>query len=227
MYRINPLQRNVLITTDEVIFHAPTKHTLDPRTIQNAIIIAEERFIRPALGNAMYDELRSIKNLLVTNDNLAATQAAFGTSTTLKSGNLVNAAEYLTGYNSTLWYDILWKLCAEAVMLTAFPEAYIQFGSAGVAHTVAPASPMGGSGEVGPDLRSVKWMMDKKLMDRIDPLVQALEFYICSYKIQFPKYTKDCPCDDSNSKSRKTNFILGLYDNDENCNCDPLTGWPS
>jgi hypothetical protein len=55
--------RNVLITTDEVIFHAPTKQTLDPRTIQNSIIIAEERFIVPAIDYPLYYELASTKNV--------------------------------------------------------------------------------------------------------------------------------------------------------------------
>lgn len=229
MYRLNPLMRNVLITTDEVIFHAPTKHTLDPRTIQNAIIIAEERFIRPALGDAMYDELRNIKNLKVTAGNLAATQIVYNTTATtahtLKAGEIVNAAEYLTGFNSTLWYELLWKLTAECVMLSAFPEAYVQFGSEGVIHTVAPASPMGSGGTVAPDLRTVKWTMDKKVMDRIDPLVEALHSFICTNKTEFPKYTKVCPCDtEVNSKSRKTDFILGLYDEPDNCGCNNAWG---
>jgi hypothetical protein len=160
----------------------------------------------------------------ITAENQAATQALIGNSYTLKVGDIVNAAEYLAGYNSTLWYELLWKLTAECVMLTAFPEAYVQFGSEGVVHTVAPAGPMGGGGTVAPELRTVKWTMDKKLMDRIDPLIEALHSYICTNKGRFPKYTKSCPCDaEVNSKSRKTDLVLGLYDEPDKCGCD--TNW--
>lgn len=47
MYSINRLNRPVLITPDEVLFHAATDHSVDARQILQNIIIAEERIIRP------------------------------------------------------------------------------------------------------------------------------------------------------------------------------------
>lgn len=223
MYNLNPLMRDVLITAEEVIFHAPTKHTLDPRTIEQSIIIAEERFIRPELDFAMYTALAMEKNKLVTNENKGDLQTYFQ-GYTLKIGDVVNAYEFLSAYNLDLWKQHLWKLLAECVMVIAFPEAYIQFGSAGISHTVAPASPMGGSGDVSPDLRSVKWMMDKKLMDRIDPLIQSMKDYLCRARtvapLSFPLYTKECPCDNVTKQTKRNDIVLGLYDDEPNfCGC--------
>lgn len=224
MYQLNPLMRNVLITTNEVIFHAPTKHTMDPRIIQQAIIIAEERFIVPALGFTFYTALVNEKNVEIIDDTVKDAMQLLmpvPANPVLQLGDVVNAMEFMTTDNRALWKQVLWKLCAECVMLIAYPEAYIQFGAEGLHHSVAPASPMGGGQIVGPDLRSVKWMMDKKHTDRIDPLLESLQSYICFYKSKYPSYT-DCPCENSDSEfqGKKTNIILGLYDDvDDRC-CD-------
>src|SRR5947207_928971 len=100
MYRLNPLKRNVLITTDEVIFHAPTKQTLDPRTIEQHIIVAEERFIRPALGYDFYQALVVAKNTLVTSSNKSTLETTINDSleegqkqVELTEGQVVNAYE--------------------------------------------------------------------------------------------------------------------------------------
>jgi hypothetical protein len=218
MYNLNPLMRNVLITSNEVIFHAPTKHTLDPRTIEQSIIIAEERFIRPELGFALYDALCAEKNKIVTADNLADLQAHFS-KYRLQEGNVVNALEFLSVNNLALWKQHLWKLIAECVMIIATPEAYIQFASEGIVHTVAPMSPMGGSGTVSPELQSVKWIMDQKQY-RIDPLNQSMHNYICVTKSYFPLYTRDCPCDNESKQSKRSDVILGIYDDEpESCRC--------
>jgi len=224
MYRINPLMRNVLITTDEVIFHAPTKQTLDPRTIQNSIIIAEERFVIPALGYPMYYELVKLKNVVVVDSNKASLQAKFS-NITLLPGMIVNAFELLTPDYQNLWLQQLWKLTAECVLLLAMPDAFVQFGSEGVIHAVPQSGPMSTAGVVTPELKSVKWVMDKKIMDRIDPLVNALHNFICWSKTQtpgiYPAYARECPCNDDNTKqSRKSDFVLGLYDDEEEgCGC--------
>jgi len=230
MYRINPLMRKVLITTDEVIFHAPTQHTLDPRTIQNAIIIAEERFIRPALCYDLYESLIAAKNTEVTDANKASLQASVTASlpqgaqpVTLKTGDLVNSREMLSGPFKTLWIQYLWKLTAECVMLTAAPEAYIQFASSGLVHTNPTASVMNSNtGLTTPELGSVKWLIDKKMMDRIDPLMEAMHMFICKNKTEYPGYCKACDCDSNGvAYKRKTDFITGIYDDDDNsCGCD-------
>jgi hypothetical protein len=216
MYQLNDLMRNVLITPAEVIFHAPTKHTLDPRTIQQSIIIAEERFIRPEL-DGLYDAMCDEKNKEITSLNIATYQPFF-TSYTLKVGDVINAFEFLSTDNLKLWKQHLWKLIAECVMIIAYPEAYVQFGTQGVMHTVAPMSPMGGAGDVGPDLRTVKWMMDQKQY-RIDPLLQSMHGYICKYNALYPAYTRYCPCEDKNN-TKRSDIVLGIYDDkEEDCRC--------
>ena len=223
MYRINPLYRNVLITTDEVIFHAPTKHTLDPRTIQQSIIIAEERFIRPALCNAFYEDLIAKKNLEITDANKEAQQLLYNNSKqpgaeayNLKSDDVLNAMEYLSAE-----YKTLWKLTAECVMMVSTPEAFVQFSSEGVIHNNPIAGPMTSATITTPELKSVRWIMDKKLMDRIDPLIEAMHVWLCANKNNYPLYCKECECDANGvAYKRKSDIILSLYDDEpQNCNC--------
>ena len=226
MYRINRLMRNVLITTDEVIFHAPTKHTLDPRTVEQSIIIAEERLVRPALSDDLYYSLIDQKNREVNADNKASLEQLINTSlpagsepVSLEVGDIVNAMEFLSADNLKLWKQHLWKLTAECVMLGSTPESFVQFGSEGVIHTVPAASPMNTTGIVSPELRSVKWLMDKKLMDRIDPLTEAMHAWICRNKASYPLYKRDCGCDAKGvAYKRKSDIVLGLYDDIDNTN---------
>jgi len=234
MYRVNPLMRNVLITTDEVIFHAPTAHTFDPRMIEHSIIIAEERFIRPAMGFDFYEALKTEKNLLITDGNKAAQQtlleASMGTQPegvdfpTLVADDIVNAFEYLSTANKLLWKEVLWKFTAEAVLLVAYPESFIQVESSGLVHNQPASGPMNTSGVVTPELRSVKWAMDQKLMSRIEPLRESLHLWLCKKQAEdadaYPDYEKDCACnEDGVAYKRKSDFILGIYDDEDDPNC--------
>lgn len=218
MYKVNNLKRPVLISTDEVVFHAPTKHTLDPRTVEQSIIIAEERFAVQVLGYELYLTLCSEKNRTV--DTLNISDLTSKTSAMLEIGDLVNASEFLSVKNKALWDHILWKFMAECVMLTAAPEGFVQFGSEGVFHQQATSSPMGGGGVVTPELRSMKWAMDKKMFDRIDPLKTAVHNFICRHKSDYPLYDKPCDCDASgNPYKRRTDVAVGVYDDDEPSKC--------
>lgn len=232
MYRLNELKRNVLITPDEVIFHAPTAHTLDPRQIENSIIVAEEWAVRPMLGYDYYEALTASKNLVITSGNLAAQQALFNasqatgaTAHTLVEGEVVNAYEYLSTDNKKLWTEHLWKFIAEAVLMVAFPEGFVQFQSAGVVHNQPASGPMNSADIVTPDLRSVKWAMDKKMMMRLDPLREAMHLWLCKQKkadsTKYTLYEKPCDCNaDGIAYKRKTDFIFGIYDDDDtNTNC--------
>jgi hypothetical protein len=232
MYNYNPLMRNVLITTNEVIFHAPTKQTLDPRTIQNSIIIAEERFIRPALCHDFYEALLAEKNKEVTTENKESLQTQINESlpegsepVVLTVGSIVNAWEYLSSDNQVLWKQHLWKLTAECVMLLAVPEAFVQFSSEGVIHAAPVASPLNTTGVSTPELKSVRWAMDKKMMDRIDPLLEAMHTWLChtrkSEPAKYPFYCKECACDHNGvAYKRKSDIVLGLYDDEDyNCGC--------
>jgi hypothetical protein len=228
MHKINNLQRPVLITTDEVIFHAHKGHTLDPEMISNAIIIAEERFGRQALGYDFYEHLVNQKNTVVTADNLADLQTKVNadkypgaSDVTLQAGMIVNAAEFLNTANQNLWKQLLWKFIAECVMLVALPEGFVQFTSEGAVHKQAQGGAMTPAGtSVTPGLGSMKWAMDKKLMDRIDRLQEALHVWLCKNYADYPLYRKPCDCSaDGTPYKRKTNLVMGIYDEDENCGC--------
>jgi hypothetical protein len=226
MYNVNLLKQNVLITPAEVIHHAPVDHTFDPRIIMNSIIIAEERFIRPALGNGLYDLMASEKNVLVDSTNIADLQTHFD-DVTLQEGDLVNAYEFLTVENLKLWKGgNLWKLCAEAVIMLVIPDQYIHTTTSGVVHKAPPASVMSAAQVVAPDLAGVKWLMDKKTMDRIDPLTEAVKNFICRYPTDYPLYTW-CPCKDDCASDQgtgggKSGWVTGIYDEQDKRCCD---GW--
>jgi hypothetical protein len=230
MYNINPLGQNVLITPAEVIYHAPIDHNFDPRTVQNSIIIAEERWIRTTLGHDLYQEMATEKNVIVDDTNRADLQTHFN-DVTLVNGMIVNAYEFLGADNLQLWKKgNLWKLIAECVMVLVIPDGFVKTTTQGVVHPNPPASVMSQSGAVTPDLRSIKWVMDKKMQDRIDPLSQAVKDYICRNKTVYPLYTY-CPCEDDcadqnglkgGTGSKKSQWATGIYDQPQNDCCD---GW--
>lgn len=223
MYRINHLQRNVLITVDEVIFHAPTKHTLDHRIVQQSIIIAEESHVRPAIGNALYYHLLEQKNKVVTAENKEELQQDIlsdtGQTAVLKEGTIMNAAEFLSESDLELWRQHLWKLTAECVAFISAPEAFIQLGSEGVVHNVPSGGAMNSGSLETPALGSMKWLMDKKLQNRIDPLISAMHEWICFKKKNYPLYSVPCQCDEQDTaRGKRSGFVLGVYDEDDkNC----------
>jgi hypothetical protein len=228
-YNANLLMRNVLITPTEVLFHAPTKQTFDPRTIQQAIIIAEEMYIRPALGNAMYNEIATQKNKQVTEANAGDLQQNMPNGVYLNLNYIVNSYLFLNANYQLLWLNILWKLVAECVGLIAFPEGWVQFGADGVTHSVPTASPLSGGGVTSPDLASIKFMLDKKQMLRIDPLLNALKNYLCHNSSLYPLYTGCTPAMDTTNvdsnapnysqdeqlQPKRSNFVLGIYEDED------------
>lgn len=231
MYRINPLQRDVLITADEVVFHAPTKHTLDERAITQAIIIAEESYVREALGSKLYFDIIAQKNQEVTTDNLNDLQMKVnaspqGVSATLVIGQTINALEFLPDNYQKLWKQYLWKLTAECVMQIALPDAFVQFASEGAVLSAPPANPLNAGTVVSPSLSAMKWVMDKKMMNRIDPMREAMHAWLCANKGFYPLYDKHCDCNSEGIPyKRKSQFVLGIYDDDDcdrrkKCFCD-------
>lgn len=233
MYRLNTLQKKVLITPDEVIFHAVNEDAVSPKAIRNAIIVAEERFIRPALCYDLYEAIVAAKNIVITEENKAAYQAKFDSSRppgaqayTLKAGDLVNNMDELPTPFKTLWAEHLWKLTAECVMMMQVPDSFVQTTTEGMVYKNPPAGPMNTGGVVTPELRSVKWLMDKKLMDRIDPLLEAMHVWLCKQKAAnagaWGLYCKACDCDANGvAYKRKSDLVIGLYDDDETgCGCN-------
>lgn len=234
MYRPQELLRFTLITPDEVIFHSPMDHEIDKRILLQAIIIAEERFVRPALGDALYEEILNAKNTIVTDLNKADLQTDINaslpddhTNVVLSDGDMVNAMEFLSADDLALWLQYLWKLTAECVTFMAYPDSFIRLTSQGVIHNQAQSSPLSSGGVVTPALASMKWAMDKRIQDRIDPLVQVMQAYICRIKkadnTKFVNYTLPCACDpcsnepgdDNIAYKSKSGIVLGLYDDED------------
>lgn len=215
MYTVNNLKKNVLITPQETLFHAPTSQVVDYRLIEPSIIIAEERFIRDEIGTDFYDSLIVAKNRVVDSSNIADLQEKVGAEITIHEGDIVNSYLFLSAADQALWISYLWKLTAECVLLTSFPEGFVQFSSEGTFHKVPPAGLMVTSGLVTPLLSSTKWMTDKKMMARISPLVIALHNYICKYKTNYPLYGKECDTCKTTEKRIWTGIATSIYDEED------------
>ena len=230
MYRLNPLHRNVLIVTDEVVAKAPVEADIDVRNLQNAIEVAEERFIRPILGEKMYEDFIAMKNQVVTSGNKASLQASVnetntGTAIVLKEGQIINAIELVTNaWYKKLWDRVLWKICAECVAYVAIPTNAVRSTALGEINN-NPVGPMGASGPASVSLAQVKFKMEKILMDRIDPLINSMRSWLCENKQQTDLLLWDssgCSSCEPTHK-RQTGFVYGIYDDidfPKNCNCD-------
>lgn len=228
MYRVNRFKRPVLITTDEVVFHAPTKQKIEPRLIESSIIVAEERFIRPELGWDLYEDICNLKNkLLVTDADVAdAVTKIPNADPVIVKGDMINALELFdaAGTKGTrykdMWYKHLWKIVAEAVLVCALPEGFVQFGAEGSFHNSPPAGLMVTSGQVTPLASSMKWAVDKKVQDRLSPLLDSMHAYICNYKTDYGNlYTRPCPDCNKPQGVKNSGIALDIYDDEDDERC--------
>lgn len=225
MIGLNPLRTKVLITTDEVQFHAPTDHQMDPRMTLQSIIIAERRFIKPMIGAVVYDALIAAKNILVTTANMAGLQTDINVGRTgreiitLKAGDYVNSDTYLSVAQLALWQNYLHKITAECVYFTGLPVVRSRMTSQGVMQN-DPNTINNNGTSATIDLKDLKHLMDRSLQDRISPLIEDMHQYMCTSG--YVGYDKDCGCDSNGvpqSRVKKTDIILGMYDDDEQCGC--------
>jgi hypothetical protein len=235
MYRINRLNRNVLIIPDEVLFHIASDHDIDERQILQNIIVAEERFIANTLGDKLYEDFISKKNVVVTATNQNDLLTKINTSLTdnlvnnidttdIPIGTIINAIELVDNVDYVaLWNRFLWKLTAECVDMMLIVPSWLRHTSAG--QQLNNPKVIGGNngGAASGDMKDVKFKMDIAIQDRIDPLIERMRLWICERKTKFPLYTKDCGTNDCSGSSdgnvpdgisylRKTDIILGLYD---------------
>lgn len=225
MIGVNPLRTEVLITTDEVIFHAPTDQTCDPRIILSCIIIAERRFVKPVLGSTAYEALIIKKNTLVTSANKSSLQTDVNTGRpadreqiTLNEGDYVNSDTYLTTAQLALWQKHLHKITAECVWFVALPVNRARFNSAGVMKN-NPETITDNRSSVTVDLPDLKHLLDKGLNERITVLIKDMHDYLC--EVNFTGYEKDCGCGSDSTEYKKYSGVLfGLYDDDK-----PKRGW--
>jgi hypothetical protein len=220
MIGVNILRTKVLITTDEVIFHAPTDHEADARLIMNNIIIAERRFVKPIIGPIAYNSLIDNKNLLVTSSNKDTLQTIVNDGRTgreeiiLKPGDYVNSDTYLNEMQQDLWVNYLHKIVAECVWFVALPVNRARFTAKGVIKNY-PETIAQTQESVTIDLKDLKHLLDKGLQERITPLIEDLHQYMC--EVGYPGYTRDCGCDKGTKK--QSGVIFGLYDDDDRRGC--------
>lgn len=235
MYRVNQLPRKVLIVSDEVIAWAPTSNDPDVRNIEQAIQIAEERFIKTLICKDLYNDFRDVKNVAVTDINKEYLESLFPAGTILEVGSLVNAIEFCSTLYQTLWTEHLWKLLAECVIYVASPTNWSKYSASGeMINNPKSISADSGSGSNSVDLADIKWKMDKLLMDRIDPLIASTQEYLFDNRSYFPKYNCkqfDNFCGDNTigsnvnnnsgiSFQRKTAWVHGIYDRRRRGTCD-------
>ena len=232
MYRLNLLPRTVLITTDEVIALGPTDSNPDPRNLLNAIQIAEERFIKPLLGKALYDDIRKSKNTVVTADNVtelteAVNEGNTGDTIVISAGDIINAIELVENEDYVeLWNEQLWKLVAECVVYIATPTNYSKHTATGEMVNNPKSISNEGSGANSVDLPDVKWKLDQLLQNRIEPLVASLKEYLCENRASFPLYKGHCGRKDMNgiSVNGKTAWV-NAYNKTDKERFNPARDW--
>lgn len=225
MYQINRLNRNVLITPQEVIYHAATGHTVDERMILQNIIIAEQRFVAPILGFDFYESLITEKNVTVTSGNqstlladINAYASTIGTDvftvSDIPEGTIINASEKLSADNKILWDQHLWKLVAECVECVLILPSWLQHTSQGQQKNNPEVIGGNGQNSVTGDLKDVKYKEDKYIQNRIDPLTESLKYFLCKNNNKYPLY-KCVSESDGVSYQRKSPIIFGIYDDNE------------
>lgn len=225
MYRLNRTSRNVLITPDEVIFHAPTATDVGERQILNNIIIAEERFISEELGHEFYEKLINLKNVEVTAENktdlLEKVRESYLKQNinfkddNLQEGMIVNALEFIEDeWLVKLWKQYLWKITAECVDFVSVVPSWLQTTAAGQQtknpRTISSTDSASGS------RNDVVFKMQDSIQERIGPMISRMHEWICRNKVYFPLYKKDCGhgCfgDKVEYKSTNSGFAFGHYD---------------
>ncbi|TWP28422.1 hypothetical protein ETU09_05725 [Apibacter muscae] len=232
MYRINRLGRNVLITADEVKYHAPCDSSVSERNIIQNIILAEERYITEAIGDDFYYDFIDKKNRMVTTSNqndlldkINESLESYGLRNIEKKelpiGILVNAIEFVDNeYYVQLWGNFLWKLTAECVDAMSTVTNWVKHTNQG--QMLNAPKVIGTTAEANSaDPKDIKFKMDHSVLDRINPFKQRMEEWICKRIQNYPLYNKECgKCnsqmddyyrDKPTIKAQKSDIVLGVY----------------
>ncbi len=237
MYNINKLERPVLIMPDEVLFHAATDHKVDERQILQNIIIAEERFIAPAMCDDFYFNFIEAKNRTVDASNQSSILTDINayrtardkepiTVTDIPIGTYINSPLFLNADMKLLWNMYLWKLTAEAVDQVCTVPSWLRHNSKGQQKNNPEGLMSNGGESASGDLKDISYKSKKQIQDRIDPLIERMRLWICKNKEKYQDYCKTCCCEDGAdgvSSLRKTNWVFNAYDKKNcersNCNC--------
>ena len=241
MYAINPTSKFVLISPDECTAKV-SNSALDSKKWQMAIELAEARFVIPLLGYKLYKDICNQKNVIVTNGNIVALQtlftAQFGTNintnpnVVLKVGQIVNAVELITATPSyiSLWNEALWNYVFNCVYFIAMTENYAQFSSDGLLKNNPIDSAIGteSAKSVGISLADLRYLNDRWLLDRVNPLQDVCEQYLCANITLYPLYPiQKCEkwgCFNNSSSNndgeltKRTTTFINIYEDEDNCN---------
>jgi hypothetical protein len=157
---------------------APTNARFDINLIAPHILTAEERFLIPILGQALYDDMVAEQNAAVSNYNPDA-------------GALVDKfiAPAPVAYE-TLWTKYLLRYLGYVVYYQSLPFIGVQVSSKGVFYNDSEFASNGGE-------KSIKFLQDTMLQN-IDNLRELIKTYLCDNKGSYPLFdAKDCPCSSS------------------------------
>lgn len=233
MYAINPISRNTLITPDECTVKLPNA-SLDSKKWVAAIELAEVRFLVPLLGWNMYNDICSQKNITVSSGNIGPLQAIFTAqfglaidgstpNVVLSVGMVVNSIDLVTvGANYlSLWNQALWNYTFNCVLFIAITENYAQFTSSGMQKANPLDSSIGeiSKANVGISLNDLRYLNDRLLLDRINPLQTYVEQWICVNIAQYPLYPRikyNDRWDKDRQDINRTSTFINIYE-DEDC----------
>lgn len=245
MYSINPFSRNTLITPDECTKKIPNT-SLDSVKWISAIELAEVRFVLPLLGWNLYNDICNKKNIIVDSGNISSLQdifiVQFGTDPSsglpkvvLSVGMIVNSIELITitpAYAS-LWNYALWNYVFNCVYFIAMTENYAEFSSSGLQKNNPIDNSIGSisAKSVGISLEDLRFLNNRWLLDRINPLQEYTEKWICANINLFTLYPS-CNCSKWNKEnlSKRTSSFINIYEEDcedelhwnNNCNNQPI-----
>ncbi len=237
-YAINPLSRPVLITPDECTSRLP-ESSLDSKKWISAIPIAEVRLIIPVLGYNLYNDICNQKNIQVTSGNITLLQGfinqTFGTNqagnpkVTLSIGMFVNSIDLVTvgAPYVALWNTALWDFVFNCVYFIALSENYAQFTNQGILKNNPIGSLVGNdkqSNSVGIDLKDLRYLNDRWLLDRINPFQDYLEQYLCANISLLPLYPyQKCSKWNRETNEKRTTEFINIYEDDD-CGCNRRRG---
>ena len=224
MYTINQLPRATLITAMEVLAMTAMDAMTDTRYVLESIIVAEERFVAPVIGDAMYEAFLDQKNVLVTEDNLPDLIDAVNVSRlaqrkealpkgALLPGMLINASELLTEANRRLWDRFLWKITAECVHCIMLPDHWLRTTAQGQQYNNPKSLTAEMLASASGELKDVQFKIDHKLQSVINPLMARMEHWILAHADDYPLFPikRDSEGNGIN-KQGKGGMAVGVYE---------------
>ena len=156
---------------------APVTARFDVNQISPHVKDAEERFLQPLLGVALYQDMIAQQNTAESNYNPAV-------------GAIVQKfIAPAPAIYETFWVKYLMRYTAYAVYYEVLPYLTIQVSSKGIYQNDSEFAQNAG-------VQGVRFLQDN-MMQRIDNLKPLIENFLCENKTDLPLFdAKNCPCED-------------------------------